>query len=95
MDPAKATPEQLESLTQACEPATFGRDKQDVDESYRKAGKMDKENFSTQLDPTALCLADRIQKNLPGDYENAKPIITELYKLNIYGTFQYLYFLIN
>ena len=39
---ASATHDELEQLTQACVPATFGVNEKDVlDETYRKAGKLD------------------------------------------------------
>ncbi|KAF5374125.1 hypothetical protein D9615_008850 [Tricholomella constricta] len=42
IDLSQATESKLEALSAACEPATFGLDQLDVlDESYRKAGKMD------------------------------------------------------
>jgi hypothetical protein len=45
-----ATPDELEQLAQACQPATFGRNDQAVmDETYRKAAKMDPDLFSTPL----------------------------------------------
>jgi len=46
LDLLNATETQLESLTKACAPATFGADNKDVmDLSYRKAGKMDVTDF--------------------------------------------------
>ena len=37
---------------QACEPASFGRDGEDIlDESYRKAGKLDASSFATPIVP--------------------------------------------
>jgi hypothetical protein len=37
-------------LSDACQPATFGVNKEDVlDESYRKAGKMDVTDFATNF----------------------------------------------
>ena len=43
--------EALNQLERACEPATFGRNDEDVlDETYRKAGKMDSDNFLLGLD---------------------------------------------
>lgn len=39
-------------LVKECEPATFGKGNKDVfDEEYRKAGKMDTENFCTNFTP--------------------------------------------
>lgn len=52
IDLAHPTEEQLCHLEEACDPATFGRNQQDVlDETYRTAGKMDIRNFSTNLLP--------------------------------------------
>ncbi|KAH8110136.1 hypothetical protein DFH11DRAFT_1622364 [Phellopilus nigrolimitatus] len=43
----------LERLVRACEPAKFGRNKEDVyDESIRKAGKLDADKFATKIDLT-------------------------------------------
>lgn len=43
---------QFKALAEACSPASFGRNKEDiVDESYRKAGKMDPVDFATQISP--------------------------------------------
>ena len=80
------TPEDLDLLTAACDPATFGRGNEDVyDESYRKAVKMDASNFSIQLDPAGSGLMRTIEDQLlQGETEN-KYIRAELYKLNVYG----------
>ena len=52
IDFVSATSEELDQLTAACEPATFGRGNEDAhDETYRKAGKMDASNFSVKPDP--------------------------------------------
>lgn len=84
---AQATVDGLETLTQACEPATFGVDQRDVlDESYRKAGKMDTNNFATTFDIHKYLLIDRIHKQLFDAEDKSKPITAELYKLNVYGT---------
>ncbi|KAH8110154.1 hypothetical protein DFH11DRAFT_1622498 [Phellopilus nigrolimitatus] len=43
----------LERLAWACEPAKFGRNKEDVyDESTRKAGKLDADKFAIKIDLT-------------------------------------------
>jgi hypothetical protein len=89
IDLAKATESQLERLARACFPATFGLEQRDVlDESYRKAGKMDNDRFSTNLDVAKLHLIDRIPQLL--DVDENKAIRAELYKLNVYGTFTFL-----
>ncbi|KDQ65043.1 hypothetical protein JAAARDRAFT_75422 [Jaapia argillacea MUCL 33604] len=83
---SKATVEQLELLSDACQPATFGVDQQDVlDETYRKAGKMDSSNFATKFSPEAAGLVDLVRSELLEGCEGSKPIIAELYKLNVYG----------
>ena len=73
-------------LEQACEAATFGRNQENVlDESYRKAGKMDVENFMSGLDLDESGLLDVVRAGLlTGDQED-KPVKAELYKLNVYG----------
>ena len=49
---ANATPDQLEKLTQACKPVSFGPKQEHVlDDTYRKARKMDPGCFASQLNP--------------------------------------------
>jgi hypothetical protein len=81
------TPEELEQLTQACEPASFGVKQEDVlDETYRKAGKMDSECFSSMLDPSNTDLMKIVRGYLLEGLNSQKGIKAELYKLNVYGT---------
>lgn len=80
-----ATPEQLDHLYQTCDPASFGLDHTDVlDESYRKAGKLDLEHFASKFDLEQSRLLNVI---VPGLMEGPKQreIYAELYKLNVYG----------
>ena len=91
---ADATPEDLQALADACEPATFGRNQEDVyDETYRKAVKLDSSNFALKFDPVQLGLVDVIRTEM---LEEGKKLIVErpeagrgvraeLYKLNVYG----------
>ncbi|KZP24472.1 hypothetical protein FIBSPDRAFT_951223 [Athelia psychrophila] len=83
IDLSKATSAQLQGLADACQPATFGLDKQDVlDESYRKAGKMDTSNFSSKFDIERSGIIDHVRDGLvPGQGD----VRVELYKLNVYG----------
>ena len=75
---------QLAHLAQACQPATYGVQQQDVlDESYRKAGKMDAVNFSTNFDPNNIGIVEAIRGLLLKD--PASSIQVELHKLNVYG----------
>jgi hypothetical protein len=77
----------LEELTEACELASFGRKLVDViDETYRKAGKMDLECFSPMLDVFRTDLVKIIYDYLLEGTQSTKRIKIELYKLNVYGT---------
>jgi hypothetical protein len=86
---ADATLDDLEQLTQACEPASFGVDKEDVlDETYRKAGKMDLDCFFPLLDlPVHTDLLNIIRGYLLEGTQSMNNIKAELYKLNVYGVF--------
>ena len=78
------TDAQLEHLAQACQPAAFGVEQKDVlDESYRKAGKMDAVNFSTNFNPYNTGIMQSIRSLLLKNPES--PIRVELHKLNVYG----------
>ncbi|KAI0056408.1 hypothetical protein BV25DRAFT_1832295 [Artomyces pyxidatus] len=86
IDLADATPEQLQALADACEPATFGVEQQDVmDESYRKAGKMDSQAFMTRLIPERTSLVDIVRGYLLEGADSSRTIKLELYKLNVYS----------
>ena len=78
--------EELDKLQEACQPATFGRNDEDVyDETYRKAGKMDVDNFMIGFDAERSGLIEAVRTLLfPGE-EEKKRIKAELYKLNVYG----------
>lgn len=85
IDFASVSPEDLDLLAAACDPATFGRGKEDVyDESYRKAVKMDASNFSVQLDLVGSGLTRTIEDQLLQCETGNMRIKAELYKLNIY-----------
>jgi 2OG-Fe(II) oxygenase superfamily len=84
---ANATPEKLEQLAQVCEPASFGLKKECVlDETYRKAGKMDSEWFSSTLDLSHTDLMKIIRGYLLEGTQSTNNVKTELYKLNVYST---------
>ena len=75
---------QLEHLAQACQPATFGVEQKDVlDESYRKAEKMDAVNLSTNFNSNNTGIMHAICGLLLKNTES--PIRVELHKLNVYG----------
>jgi hypothetical protein len=75
---------QVEQLVQACQPATSGIQQKDVlDESYRKAWKMDAVKFATNFNPINTGIIQAIHDLLLKDSESS--IRAELYKLNVYG----------
>ena len=86
----------LQDLLNDCAPATFGKhDKEVLDESYRKAIKLDVDQFSTNFNPHDVgIIATIAQTLLPGmtvpktsDGDRAivenLGVIAELYKLNV------------
>jgi hypothetical protein len=79
--------EQLEALLRDCEPATFGRGGEDIlDETYRKALKLDASKFASDLCPYELGLVDKVAGLLmPSPYldEAYRGVKAELYKLNV------------
>ena len=82
-----ATDEQLAALAEACQPASFGIVQRDVlDESYRKAGKMECADFATQFCPYASKIVDKIKRSLHQG-RNIATINVEMYKLNVYGEY--------
>ncbi|KAI0789707.1 hypothetical protein C8Q75DRAFT_718158 [Abortiporus biennis] len=75
---------QLEELANACSAAKFGLNQQDVlDETYRKAGKMDSDNFLISYNPYESRIIQIIQNELLNDEDT--DVYAELYKLNVYG----------
>lgn len=63
-------------------------DQKDVlDETYRKAGKMDLDKFAARLDVVASGLVDAISPDiLQGQTTDGDKVLrAELYKLNVYG----------
>ena len=77
----------LERLEQTCDTATFGVDNKDVlDESYRKAKKLDSQCFGFSLDVERAGLLEAVRMGLFSGRDERKAIHAELYKLNVYGT---------
>lgn len=81
----------LRKLVGDCSPASFGRGQKDVlDETYRRAGKLDLEDFASSFHPADFGLIQHVEQTLLpsvlSDKENsfqAKGLIAELYKLNV------------
>ena len=83
---ANATLDELEQLTQACDPASFGvNEKEVLDETYRKAGKMDTERFALVLDLPQTDLITIIRDYLLEGRESTNSITAKLHKLNVYS----------
>jgi hypothetical protein len=77
----------VDRLCEHAQPATFGRGGEDVlDESYRKALKVDTDSFCSTFDPYTLGIVDTIaQVLLPSaiDSTTHRSVRAELYKLNV------------
>ncbi|KAF9063492.1 hypothetical protein BDP27DRAFT_1335043 [Rhodocollybia butyracea] len=86
LNTANATEGQLASLISVCEAASFGRGTETVlDESYRKALKLDLSQFSTPFDLASTPILRRIQQDLVDiDTTLRRNIRTGPYKLNIH-----------
>lgn len=81
-----ASDKAIQELTDACDVASFGRNGDDVvDESYRKAGKLDRTQFATTFDLEGSGVMHHIRNILLEGHGPAAAIRPELYKLNVYG----------
>jgi hypothetical protein len=74
----------LEQLAQACEPASFGVNQENVLDG--KVGKMDSDCFSPTMDVLNTDLIKIICGYLHEGTQSTKGIKVELFKLNVYGT---------
>ena len=80
------TPGATAALAAACEPAVFGKGQETIlDETYRKAGKMDVDRFSLAFDAERSGLVDAVKTGILKGEEEEKKVRAELYKLNVYG----------
>ena len=76
----------LKHLIDACKPAIFGRNNEDVfDESYRKAGELDQSKFAVKLKVDEKSLLKIVHTQLLEGRSSGRRIEAELYKLNVYG----------
>jgi hypothetical protein len=79
----------FEKLLKACQPATFGLGGEEVfDEEYRKAGKMDTKDFSTNFNLAEYNIIDTTTQALVQSVWSKKGmngVQAELYKLNVSG----------
>ena len=93
----------VQGLLDDCAPASFGKDGKDVlDESYRKAVKLDSDQFSTNFNPYELGIIGAIAQTLlpgiakpitqeagKGTFVESLGVIAELYKLNVEATAEF------
>jgi len=56
-----------------------------LDESYRKAGKLDRAYFASNFDLERSGLLNAMRSTLLEGHDEKKAIEAELYKLNVYG----------
>ena len=83
---ATENPGSTAALAAACEPASFGRGQEAIlDETYRKAGKMDASVFMTRFDVERAGLMRVVHAGLLAGRSEHRNIRAELYKLNVYG----------
>lgn len=82
----------FEELLKACAPATFGRNNEDIlDETYRKAGKLDRDQFSVDFHPHDYAIIDAISQILLPQIDvgfmkeraEHRGVLAELYKVNV------------
>lgn len=91
LPPKDGDPSTLEELAKDCAPATFGLGQKDVlDPTYRRAGKLDPDSFSTTFHPADFGILDSVEQILlpnissPRDNTlNYRRVRAELYKLNV------------
>ena len=83
-----ASAQDMEHLSSVCEPATFGRNMEDVlDTEYRSAWKLDNTKFSCSLHPADYDAMEVLRQLLFPGAVHAAPdtaIAVELYKLNVH-----------
>jgi hypothetical protein len=77
---------QFQSLLSACEPASFGVGGEAVmDESYRKAAKLDPNSFCTDFCPYTLGIVGIVNQFLVPSVQEKRSVKVSLYSLNIYS----------
>lgn len=77
----------LAMLESSCQPASFGHNGEDIlDETYRKATKLDRSAFSVDFCPYEVGIIDTIAQMLLPDSNHKSGmsgVRAELYKLNV------------
>ena len=87
LDFTKATDADVQHLSETCDVASFGVNHEDVvDETYRKAGKLDSEFFAVKFSLESSGLSQIIRDSLLEGSQAKLPVRAEPYKINVYGT---------
>ena len=83
--------EDVERMCDACQPASFGRQEQEVyDNEYREALELEPQNFSTDFHPHDHGILENLAQTLLTAYqgyqrdEDLLGVRAEIYKLNVY-----------
>ncbi|THU88049.1 hypothetical protein K435DRAFT_762164 [Dendrothele bispora CBS 962.96] len=85
IDLCNASEQELIHLTDTCSQATFGRGQENVlDETYRKAKKLDLNDFATTFDVLDTGIMSAVYTHLLDGSSENQFIRAELYKLNVY-----------
>jgi hypothetical protein len=83
---ANATPDEIEQLTQVCEPAISDHSKEEVtNETRRKRRKIESKSFSPLLVPRHTDLIKIVRNYLLEGTDSTRQIDIELYELNVYS----------
>ncbi len=87
LDFVNASEDDLKNLADACAPATFARNQEDIhDETYRRAGVLDTAEFAIGFDPVSSGVIGSIEDLLlEGHKRSDVRLVHGLYKLNVYG----------
>lgn len=84
--PYKTADPAFQQLITNCDPASFGLGGKDVfDETYRKAEKLDTDDFCTDFCPYTLGLVNIVNQLLVPSINEKRSVRAELYKLNVYS----------
>ena len=82
--PCKTDSPAFRQLIAACDPASFGVGGKDVfDDTYRKAAKLNTEDFCTDFCPYHLGIVGIINQLLVPSIDEKRSVRAELYKLNV------------
>ena len=67
------------------------KEREVLDETYRKAGKLDPERFALLLHPAQTDLMKIMRESLLEGTQSTESIVVEVHKLNVYSTYESLF----